>query len=60
MMQYDVKSAHTNTSAALVTTRCRVKQIHSIATALLEQLFFMIMHPQHPVTFCGSLILAQT
>jgi hypothetical protein len=26
-MQYDVKSAHTNASAALVTNRCRLKQI---------------------------------
>jgi hypothetical protein len=26
-MQYDVKSAHTNTSAVLVSSRCRLKQI---------------------------------
>lgn len=26
-MQYDVKSAHTNTSAVLVSERCRLKQI---------------------------------
>ena len=26
-MQYDVKSAHTNTSAVLVAARCRLKQI---------------------------------